>query len=81
MRRANHALTEGIKERLSAIERQLSKAYAKLATDKNALEMETERMNHILDTFAKAVSDMSVLTNGTPLSVDDIREFSTQSEE
>lgn len=81
MRRASHALTKGIKDRLSAIERQLSEAYAALAANENALGEETERMNHILDTFAKAVSDMSVLTNGTPLSVDDIREFSTQSEE
>lgn len=75
MQRASHALTTGIRDRLSAIETQLEDARTKLTANEDALAMEMERTDQILNTFAKAISRMSELTDGAPLSVHEIKDL------
>ena len=79
MKRADVALTDGIKARLSATKRQLEDSYKKLSSNENVYAREEERMGNILNTFAQALSEMSVLTTGEALSVDEIKELGSAS--
>lgn len=78
MKRTGQKLTQGIRDRLDAIEIQLESANQILTESKNAIEDETVRMNKVLKTFSQAVSEMSELTNSQPLTVADIKKLATQ---
>lgn len=80
MLRASHALTTGIRDRLSAIERQLNDAYDRLESNENALASETKRTSQILNRFGMAISRMSELTNDMPLSTEEIKALATCTE-
>ena len=79
MLRADVALTEEIRKRLSIIQRQLDDSYKKLSSTEDVYSQEEERMCAVLDTFAQALSNMSVLTTGESLSVDEIKKLCSAS--
>ena len=81
MQRAKTTLTAEIRDRLDANERQLKDLLKKLEQDEHAYADEKKRTADVLNTFAEAISTMSRLTDGTPLSVEEIRALASVGEE
>ena len=77
MTRTANTLTKEIEESLASIERTLKNTYDELVNQNTTYEQTEERMNKVLDTFAQAVSDMSVLTTGEKLTVGEIKKLAS----
>lgn len=75
--RSKSIITEGIRDSLSGTERKLSNAYKTLADKNNTYEQEKARMDKLVSTFAKAISEMSVLTTGEALDAEGIARLSS----
>jgi len=80
MNRARVSLTVEIGEKLDAAERQLNDILNKLEEDENAYAAEKKRTAANLAAFAEAVSTMSQLTTGTPLSTEEIKKLASGEE-
>ena len=77
MTRTANTLTKEIEESLASIERTLKNTYDELVNQNTTYAQTEERMNKVLDTFAQAVSDMSVLTTGEKLTVGEIKKLAS----
>ena len=77
MTRTTNMLTKEIEGSLAAVKDELQNAYNDLVNQNTTYEQTEERMNKVLDTFAQAVSDMSVLTTGEKLTVGEIKKLAS----
>lgn len=78
MRRAGNDLTEGIRGKLSGIERQLEGCLQVLEEKDRNLESETKRVGQIKNRMKEAISRISELTDGEKLTEEEIKKLSSQ---